>query len=103
MVKGCSRCKYYGTTMDEEPCKSCEHYLNFVFNEDAVNHPLHYNTGNIEVIDYIVDKLDNPVDYCVGNVIKYVSRFRHKGTPLTDLQKAEWYLKKAIKMLEDEK
>lgn len=101
MIKDCSRCVNYGVSMGEEPCKSCEQYSNFIFNEDAVNHPLHYNTGSIEVIDYIIDKLKNPVDYCVGNTLKYTSRFRHKGTPLQDLQKAQWYLNKAIALMEE--
>ena len=35
-------------------------------------------------------------NFCVGNAIKYVWRYRLKGRPLEDLQKAEWYLRKAI-------
>ena len=70
------------------------------FKEDKVNSPNHYTTGKIEVIDYIEDKLANPIDFYVGNVIKYTSRYNHKGRPLEDLQKARWYLGRAIEYLE---
>ena len=65
---------------------------------DNVNKPSHYTTGKIEVIDYIKDKLtpEQYVGYCMGNVIKYTSRWQHKGG-LQDLEKAEVYLKWAIK------
>ena len=41
------------------------------------------------------------MDYVCGNIIKYVTRFPHKGTPLSDLKKAKWYLEYLIK--EEEK
>ena len=59
---------------------------------DNVNSPNHYNKGDIEVIDYILDQKFN---YLEGNVIKYVSRYRNKGG-IEDLRKAKWYLKKLI-------
>ena len=68
---------------------------------DKVNHPSHYTFGDIEVIDYIRDKL-NPIEfqgYCIGNVMKYISRWRHKGGA-EDLSKAEVYLKWAIESAE---
>ena len=60
---------------------------------DNVNHPAHYNTGTIEVINYIKDKLnyDEFTGYLTGNIIKYISRYKHKNG-IEDLQKAEWYL-----------
>ena len=64
---------------------------------DNVNSPSHYTNGDIEVIDYIRDKLspEQFTGFCLGNVLKYVSRSRFKnGTE--DLQKAEVYLKWAI-------
>lgn len=62
--------------------------------DDRVNHPNHYTFGDIEVIDYIRDKLtpNEFLGYCGGNVLKYVSRWRHKGG-VEDLEKAEVYLK----------
>lgn len=69
-------------------------------NNDAVKHPQHY-CGNIETIDFIQDKLGwGFIPYCLGNVIKYVSRYDKKGKPLEDLQKAATYLQWAIDELE---
>lgn len=69
---------------------------------DAVNQPSHYTSGNIEVIDYIKDNLTPEMyeGYCIGNVQKYVSRYRNKGG-VEDLKKAEVYLKWAIKAKEE--
>ena len=64
-----------------------------------VQHPSHYNTGKIEVIDFIVDQ---KMGFCDGNVVKYVSRFRHKGRPLEDLKKAKFYLEALIKLEEEQ-
>lgn len=60
---------------------------------DNVNHPSYYADKKIEVIDYIRDTLEEAgfVDYCLGNVIKYVSRWRKKGG-VEDLKKAAVYL-----------
>lgn len=66
---------------------------------DMVNRPPHYNTGNIEVLDFIEDQ---KFGYLDGQVIKYVSRARHKGVQLEDLRKAEFYLKREIKRVEAE-
>ena len=38
--------------------------------------------------------------YLQGNVIKYISRYRYKGTALEDLQKAQWYINRLIKEVE---
>ena len=65
--------------------------------DDLVNHPRHYTEGGIEVITYIRAKLSKQgfIDYCMGNVYKYTSRYKHKdGVP--DLQKAKVYLDWAI-------
>lgn len=66
--------------------------------EDMVNHPPHYTKGKIECINYIKDQGFN---YSEGQVIKYVTRYRWKGTPIEDLQKAKWYLELLIKGVED--
>lgn len=57
--------------------------------EDKINSPSHYTQGNIEVIDFIMDK---KLDYCEGNVIKYICRYKFKGTPKEDLLKAKKYV-----------
>jgi len=61
--------------------------------KDNINHPDHYTQG-IETISYIRSW---NMDYVRGNIIKYVTRFPYKGTPLSDLKKAKWYLEYLIK------
>jgi hypothetical protein len=63
---------------------------------DEVNHPPHYTVGGIETIDFIEAK---GLDYNLGNVVKYVSRADQKGNKLQDLEKARWYLERAISNL----
>lgn len=48
----------------------------------------HYKDKGIQPIEYI---LANSLDFCEGNVIKYVSRWRQKNG-LDDLLKAKHYL-----------
>lgn len=61
----------------------------------SVNHPAHYTTGKIETIDYIQDKLTKEQfeGFCVGNALKYISRYKLKGG-MEDIKKAIWYLNK---------
>jgi hypothetical protein len=60
---------------------------------DPVNHPAHYVTGGIEVIDAIEAW---GLGFNLGNVVKYVARADRKGDALTDLEKAAWYLNREI-------
>lgn len=60
---------------------------------DKINHPDHYTRGSIEVYDFIEAW---GLDFTIGNVVKYVTRAPYKGATLEDLQKAKWYLEKAI-------
>lgn len=67
--------------------------------KDMINNPNHYTQGNIEVLDYILDKDFN---FLEGNIIKYVSRYKFKNG-LEDLKKAKFYLDKLIKQEEEVK
>lgn len=60
---------------------------------DAINHPPHYTFSAIEVLDAI-DAWG--LGYHLGNTVKYVARAGHKGSPIEDLQKARFYLDRAI-------
>lgn len=65
---------------------------------DTVNHPSHYNYGEIEVINFIeqVTKHYNPnVAYHIGNAIKYLARSPHKNGK-EDIEKAKWYIERAF-------
>ena len=66
---------------------------------DPVNHPSHYCTGNIEVIDFIMDK---KLNFCRGNAIKYIVRagLKDKNKTIEDLQKAIFYINREIEELE---
>jgi hypothetical protein len=78
-------------------CDSCESEEELV-KTDMVNHPPHYTVGGVETIDFIEAK---QLSYHLGNVVKYVVRAGHKDTdPLQDLQKARWYLERAISKAE---
>jgi len=62
---------------------------------DPVNHPSHYTRGKIEVLDFIEDQ---KLGFHLAQVIKYVCRAGYKdpGTYKQDLEKAAFYLKRAI-------
>jgi hypothetical protein len=68
---------------------------------DAVNHPAHYTSGKIEVIDFIEDQ---KLAYHLGNAVKYIARAGKKDVLKTieDLRKAQWYLSREISNLEKE-
>lgn len=63
---------------------------------DMVNHPPHYKVGGIETIDFIEAK---QLDFCLGNAIKYITRAGLKGDKKQDLQKAQFYLNRAVSKL----
>lgn len=71
-----------------------------LYGNDPVNHPSHYQLhGGMEVIDIIeAVTWDLPANeaYAIGNAIKYICRYRNKGKPVQDLEKAKWYLNRAI-------
>lgn len=70
---------------------------------DAVTKPRHYNhtPNGIECIDYIEQQLgDGLVDYCEGNVLKYLHRWRYKNGS-EDLLKAQWYLNRMVKAVKE--
>ena len=73
---------------------------------DMVHHPSHYKAKNgMEVIDVIEAFTANLEGYeatHTGNVIKYICRWKEKNG-LEDLKKAQWYLNRLIKNIEENK
>lgn len=62
---------------------------------DNIN-PQHYQQGNIQVIDFI---LDQKMSYLIASATKYLCRYphKHKGEGrLDDLRKARWFIEKQI-------
>ncbi len=58
--------------------------------------PEHYAQG-IEPVKFIQS---HDLSFCAGNVIKYICRYKLKGTPLEDLNKARHYIDLLLKELE---
>jgi hypothetical protein len=63
---------------------------------ETVDHPAHYNQGQIEVIAVIEDW---KLGFHEGNALKYLARYKHKGG-IEDLKKARWYLDRLIEQAE---
>ncbi len=59
---------------------------------DEIKKASHYNQG-IEAIEYIES---HNMNFDEGNVIKYVTRAKYKGTYIKDLEKARYYLDRLI-------
>lgn len=79
-------------------------------NSDPINHPSHYNSGTIEVIEAIEDW---NLDYHRGNAVKYIARAGRKvaeksseeivkQATIQDLEKAIWYIRRSIELLQPE-
>ena len=70
---------------------------------DQVNSPSHYTKGRVEAIEIIEDVVAGAPDpvagYLVGQALKYLLRAWHKEDAVQDLQKAAWYLSRAISKL----
>ena len=69
-------------TADEANSKEKEKF-------DNVNHPSHYvsHPSGVETIN-----ITREFEFALGNAWKYLMRFRYKGKPKEDLEKAVWYM-----------
>ena len=69
-------------------------YIVFKHEDEEVTNPKHYDRVGfgIQPLEYITA---NELDFLEGNIIKYVSRYPHKGG-VNDLLKARTYLEKLI-------
>lgn len=70
---------------------------------DNVNHPAHYGGADNTYEAIKVIEAWN-LDFCLGNVVKYISRAGKKegNSLIQDLEKAKWYLERRIQELKDE-
>jgi len=57
----------------------------------------HYSKLAIQPVTYINA---NGLNYLAGNVVKYITRYKHKGKPLEDLKKAKHYVEMLIELEE---
>ena len=69
------------------------------FEKEEVTNPDHYDKVGfgIQPLEYI---MANELDFLEGNIIKYVSRYPHKGG-VNDLLKARTYLERLIEREKD--
>lgn len=76
------------------------HSAQVVPDYDSVKKPAHYNRGKIEVWDFIIDQ---GLDYCCGNAVKYICRAGEKDPSkhIEDLDKAIAFLEREKKKVQD--
>jgi hypothetical protein len=67
---------------------------------DPINNPGHYtdHPSGVEAIT-----ITEAFNFNLGNVIKYVWRADHKGDPMADLLKAQYYINREIERRQREK
>ena len=65
---------------------------------DDVNFPQHYRQSNTETIELIRESMTTEEfhGYLKGACMKYLARYKYKGQPVQDLEKAQWYLNRLI-------
>ena len=64
-------------------------------NTNEVTKPAHYTSGSVEAIAF-VEATGELEGFCLGNIIKYLYRYKLKGNPVQDLMKANEYLVRLI-------
>lgn len=66
--------------------------------KNYVEHPSHYNQGKVECIDAMESAFGKAsvIDFCILNAFKYLWRCKDKENFRTDLEKAQWYIGKAL-------
>ena len=72
---------------------------------DLVNHPPHYQSDNgIECIDAIRASLGKEafVAHCRATAMKYIWRTGKKDDAVQDMNKAIWYLQRAVEELSND-
>lgn len=69
--------------------------------QDNVNHPSHYESGQFECIEVMLETQGKEavVDFCLCNAFKYLYRHRRKNG-IEDIKKAKWYIDKYIELSE---
>ena len=92
------------TTNDiEEVKRPADDSLFLPLETDDINHPEHYTQYSfeaIDIIDEVAPKYPIEVAMEIGNAIKYLLRAPFKGRLIQDLNKANWYISRAIDNLE---
>jgi hypothetical protein len=70
--------------------------------KEMVEHPAHYNQGDmeaLEIIKYMVSHMKDPYHgFLVGTIAKYLIRCDHKENATQDLEKARYYMDRLIEI-----
>ena len=68
---------------------------------DDITKPKHYTQGSVECITALESMLgrESFIDHLRAQALKYIWRLRHKGDPLEDAKKAQYYLGRLIEKL----
>lgn len=67
---------------------------------DPVNHPMHYTNRKHECVDEMLTAFGKEavIHFCICNAWKYRYRADSKGTHDQDMEKADWYINKAMEL-----
>ena len=100
--KGNAFCMCYSHLIAEP--KVVDRWYEHLFSEvpqDNVNHPSHYESGQFECIEVMLETqgTEAVMDFCLCNAFKYLYRHRRKNG-IEDIKKAKWYIEKYIELAE---
>ena len=95
-------CGYF-SHLTAEP-KTIDEWYEHLFGEmsqDNVNHPSHYESGQFECIEVMLETQGKEavMDFCLCNAFKYLYRHKRKNG-IEDIKKAKWYIDKYIELSE---
>jgi len=108
----CKRCNAPYSVVDEKRPKGCvgtalrssdDSWKPSDYDKETINHPQHYGGDTIYETIKVLRNWMTPEQFegfLVGNSIKYLSRYRHKGR-IDDLRKSKWYLDYLLQMEQD--
>lgn len=73
--------------------------------KETVHHPRHYNATGPRAADgtalyepiKVIEAWGLGTAFCLGSALKYIARAHHKGSAREDLEKAHWYLLRALR------
>lgn len=67
---------------------------------ETINHPAYYGGDTVYEAIKVIEAWG--LGFCLGNVVKYISRAgkKSKERELEDLKKAVWYLQRRVQQLE---
>ena len=69
---------------------------------EMINHPNHYTNYQHECIDEMIAAFGKRavINFCICNAWKYRYRADSKGQHDMDMEKADWYIQKAMELQE---